>query len=572
VRFFLPILLLACRGEPEAAAPDEPPALPVLEIVRPERGAFVGDSYAVEGTLTPGDGQLVVFEMNDAPAAEPEPGAFSFSPTVEGAGLQILGFRVEDDLGERAVDGRAVMVGPVREKGTIIRDALALQLGPEMLDDDQPDRDDLASLFDLVVEDPAFANSIVGTTTVREYYTLVVTGFWLGSADVDLVAKDGALGLTVVMYDVDLAFDADLVDLFTVSGTAWADTLTLTMDLGVSVVDGEAVVVALSTDAVMTGFGWECEWVPSWMESYLQEDVQATMEEELEAKSEEMVGELVGQALNGFAADTSFGERDEVHLLMDLADAFVVPEGLVVWLDAMVEARTEAFVLPAKAGSPRTSGEPPILPVATDSPFVAVVDDDFVNQALFGFWHAGDLGGMRMSGTELAILTGGDLPPPLGPVATAEIDLKLPPVLAVPTGEKAFDLMLGELWLTIERSDGAVVATSLNVRAPADLVGTDGGMSMVLEDRPSYLTVYAGMRETPDGLDPGDLASLFRLSTPGLLGRSSDLFPSFPAPEIPIGEMMAIDALEGVVLGVEDFAAESTDEGWLVVTGRTVER
>lgn len=571
LRGWLPILfLLGCHPDAGVRPDEGPPDLPRLQVDWPPRASFQPSELRVSGKVTAGDGALVSLVVNDEAVPFGADGEFEAEPYAE-PGIAIIGVRVEDDLGERAVDGRAVQVGPTRAPGLVIEDAIALQLGPEALDDDEADLDDFASIFEAVVEDPSFSQAIVGTTTTTSYYTLVITGFELDHATVDLAPTWGSLDLTTTIHGMEATFDADLVDLFPVSGSAWADRAILAMDLQISTTAGEVQVVPVGTTATLEGFGWECEWVPSWLEGLLEDSVRAQMEAELEAKAQEMIGTLMSEALEGFATDTTFGDRDQVRLSMEVSSAQVVPEGLLLWLDASVQAATLGVELPPHAGSLRTSDAPPALPIPTSQPFACAIDDDFLNQALFSFWSAGDLGAITMSGAELALMSGQALPPPLGPAREARLDVMLPPVVMPPTGELGLDLAIGELWMAIEREDGVTIAVSLNVRAPADLVGTEDGLSMVIDDRPAFIEVQAGMLESPPGLDPGDLASLFRLSTPGLLGQSSSLFPSFPAPEIPVGEMMDVDALSGVVMELEDVAATMDEGRWIVVTGRLAE-
>jgi hypothetical protein len=567
---YLPILALAigCHHAPDPTEPPPPPALPEIRVDHPERGAFVRE-LAIDGEVLPGDGAITSFTVNDAEVPL-DHDAFATTLAVP-AGMAILSTRVEDDLDQRAVDGRAVQVGPVWAPGATIPGALTLQLGPELLDDDDPDIDDLASIGARIAEDPSFTQAIVGQTYVSDYYTLEITGVHLASADMDLDPGQGILYVETRLYDVDTTFDADVVDFVTVSGSSHADVLTLDLELAVGTDASGITVTARSSTAHMTGFSFEVEWVPSWVEDLLKADVKAKMEDELAAQARDQIGGLVGDALAGFGLDTNLGERDEVHLSMEPTTAEVVPQGLIVGMDAAVTARTAAFALPDRAGSVRTDDDPPSMPIATDQPFAAEVDDDFLNAVLFAFWAAGDLGGIEVDGTELALMSGSELPAPLGPVAHATIDAGLPPVVMAPSGELTLDLAVGELVIDITRDDGEQVTASLSIRAPAELVQVDsGGLSMTVDDRPSFVTVAAGMLATPEGLDPGDVASLFRLSAPTLLGRSSSLFPAFPAPSLPVGDFVDVPSLRDTTLGLDDLDVRMTDGNFVVMTGRMI--
>ena len=121
------------------------------------------------------------------------------------------------------------------------------------------------------------------------------------------------------------------------------------------------------------------------------------------------------------------------------------------------------------------------------------------------------------------------------------------------------------------REDDQRVAVSLNVSTGADLVVDGGEISVALDTRPSYMNIQAGMLAWPPSLDPGDLASLFRLSTPTLLGRSTALMPGFPNPEIPVGEMFDVPALQGVTWVLSDLDAEMEGSGWSQLTAELEE-
>jgi len=544
-----------------------PPDLPLLEVTEPARGAFLPGPVTVRGSAVPGTGTLSSLEANDLAVDWDDQGGFE-EILDPGPGLLILGVRLEDDLGERAVDGRAVQVGPVYSPGAVVPRAIGLQLGPEVLDDDAADIDDLARIAELAVEDPEFSAAFVGTTFSGDSYDVELTSMSLEWAEIDLAPTDGVLLLDTVLHDVFVTFDATALGFLTVSGWASMDQMSLAMDLSVHTTSGGVQVEALSAAASIQGFDWDVEWVPGWVEDLLKEGVVSTMEDGLEDQALELVDELVGETLEAFALDTTFGDDDEMRLVMGLSAAEVAREGLVVWMDASVSASRPGVELPPGAGSLRTDGPPASLPRSTSAPVLAVVDDDLVNQGLFAIWAGGTLTDLHFSGPELLLMTGGEsLPPPIGPVAQLAVDGLLPPVLAPPSGALDMDLAIGELWFDLLREDGERLTVSLNVSTGADLVvDGSGAITVSLDTRPVFMNIQAGMIAWPEGLDPGDLASLFRLSTPSLLGKSTALLPGFPAPEIPIGEMFDLPALNGVTWVLSDLDAQMEASGWSEMT------
>ncbi|MBW2255380.1 MAG: hypothetical protein JRI25_12395, partial [Deltaproteobacteria bacterium] len=158
-------MLFGCTRD-DNVVPDpvpEAPDLPVLTVHEPARGSFHASSVRVSGEVVPGTGTINSLEINDEAIPWTEQGAFETTLSPD-PGMLLIGTRVEDDIGERAVDGRAVQVGPVHPPGKVVEDALGVQLGPEMLDDNAPDLDDMASITEAIIEDPAFEESMVGST------------------------------------------------------------------------------------------------------------------------------------------------------------------------------------------------------------------------------------------------------------------------------------------------------------------------------------------------------------------------------------------------------------------------
>jgi hypothetical protein len=561
------LLLLGCRRE-DNVVPDpvpEAPDLPVLTVNEPARGSFHPSSVRVSGEVVPGTGTINSLEVNDEAVSWTEQGAFdtTLSPAP---GMLLIGTRVEDDIGERAVDGRAVQVGPVHVPGAVIEDAIGVQLGPEMLDDDAPDLDDMASITEAIIEDPSFEQAMVGTT-IEGTLDVTVTGFWLDTADVDIIPQPDVMWFDTYLNGVDATFRTSIIGIG-VNGSMNATRAVLQMDLEAHSDASGVKVEAVWVQAVMEGFSWEADWVPSWAEDLLEDTVRQMVEEGLEDEARSRTAELVGETLSGFASDIRFGDDDELLMQFAIGDVGVASEGLVLWMDAGVSADPPRLPLPPGAGSLDTPGAAPALPTATSNPIRVVADDDFVNQMMFAFWHSGALTGWEMNALELAAMTGEALPPPLGPVQLATLDVGLPPLLAPPAGDMDLDISIGELHIGLTREDDVEVGASLNVRAGADITFLSSGLSIQVDDRPAMMTVHAGMLAWPEALDPGDLASLFRLSAPNLLGRSSSLMPNFPAPVLPIGELADVDALDGLEWELDQPQFEMTQDGWLVLEGR----
>jgi len=252
-----------------------------------------------------------------------------------------------------------------------------------------------------------------------------------------------------------------------------------------------------------------------------------------------------------------------------LASLRCAEDGLRLTLDAWVDGRT-AIELPRDAGSLRTDGDGPSFPLTTTEPFAAAADDDLLHQLLFAFWASGSTGAIEFGGLELQALAG-EIPPPLGPVASARIDVNLPVTTGDPTyADMDLDLSIGEMRMKITREDGEVIDASVNLRTGATVaVDDDGEVGITLDERPAYMTLEVGMEASPRGLDPGDMAALMRLSVPPMLGAIGSFMPDIPIPDIPLDSFA--DSLRGQSLGIADPSVR-VDDGWLVIEGALEER
>lgn len=568
-------------GEEAIEAEPEPIVVPELAVMGPERGAFASGEVTVWGTTTTGTGALQTLTVNDELVALDDDGDWSHTFTPP-PGLLLIGARLEDDLGQRAVDGRAVQVGATHPYDSVIQRSVGFQLGPEVLDDDDPDLDDLASIGASLASDPSVAEAFVGTTIPGSGYEVTLTSFHLDAVDLDIIPGTGGLQIDGYVDEVLSYFEADVLGFIPADGWAYMEQMVVSMGVEVTSTQYGISVTPSWVNVTLFGFDWDIDWAPEWVEGLLENTVRTQLEESIEEILAEMVGDLVADTLEAFEFDTEMADPDggnAVHLQMKISGAEVHPEGLVAWMDTRMTASNPAFPLPMNAGSLKTDDKPPALPVKTDAPLAVVADDDFLNQVLFAYWHAGVMTQQQFSGPELLELLGEDLPPPLGPVTSASIDLAMPPVVSFRDDEVVEDgptttmnLGIGELWVHLTREDGEVNAVSLNLRAPTELVVSDAGLELGLDTRPRFSEVHAGMMEWPEPLDPGDLASVFRMAVPSLLEGAGDMFPSFPALEIPLGDFADVDGLKNTVWTLDDVEVEMHDSGWVKLTAELGER
>jgi len=484
----------------------------------------------------------------------------------------ILSFRLEDVDGERAVDGRAVHWGETYAAESTLSEAVFLHLGTEQLDDDASDVDDAAALIELALQDDSITDGLIGTPSEMEYFTVTPTAFALGVASVDLVPTDSELQVDLVLEEVSMDFDIEGVDWYdwiSTEGSAWMDSVTISLDLEAQMSAGEVAVEVVGSAVSFSGFGLTVDYFPDMFEDELAEWVQEDIEDGLGETAVTMVQDLLAKFLEEMAFSFDIGESaPQVHVSVALADIEVSEAGITLAMDGSVWGDS-VLSLPEAAGSLHTVEPSPAWPMAGDLLTIAL-DDDFANQLFFSMWSAGFLTDIAMDGTALAALTGTELEPPLGPVASVALRVDLPPVIAqTETEEQMADVSLGELRMIIDRTDGVRLDFSVSARTAFTVaMQEDASFEAALDARPSYVEVAVGVLEYPQALDPGDLAALVRLMVPPLLGQAGAFMPDFSAPSIVLTDLMEIEVFEGYALGLVDGALTMTPEGWLQIDGR----
>lgn len=569
------LLAAACSEEPETKATPAPELaairVPELVVNSPARGAFLGDvdQVNVAGTTKVGSAPLTTMEVNGKSIdIESKGGKFDGNVPVI-PGVNLLGGRLEASDSGRAVDGRAVMAGAVWEPAERLSDTIKLQLGPEALDDNKPDMDDLASIAETVLSNPSLLESFVGYEIPTEYYTLTLTGAELGDSAIDIESGDGELALDVVVSDLIMDFDVEGAGIFSwvsTTGQAGADSATLNITLELSADDGDVVAVPTGIDVALTGFWVTVDWFPDSLEDDLAGWTQATLEETVAETVSEQVQTLVGEYLSAFSTNVEFGD---FLLNVSLASLRCAEDGLRLTLDAWVDFPVQ-LDLPRNAGSLRTDGDGPSFPLTTTEPFAAAADDDLVHQLLFAFWAGGSLSGISFDALTLQALAG-EIPPPIGPVERVEIDVHLPVTTGKPSYEdQSIDISIGEMRLVVYREDGEVIDASVNVRTGALVyLDEENELNFTLDARPSFMTLEVGMEKSPQGLDPGDMAALVRLTVPGLFDAIGGFVPDVPVPDIPLESFS--DSLRGQALGLADPTVR-VDDGWVVIEGSLAEK
>jgi hypothetical protein len=571
-------LLFACGHDPKTvvnddavdegaqAAPDQD--LPILSVAHPPRASFQGTgSGVVSGKVERGSADVLNVMVNGEDADLAADGSYTLDVPYA-AGIQLIGVRAEDADGQRAVDGRSVYAGPVNPPGELLTSALRFEIDSDILDDDDDEPDDIAALLEVVLNDPSLIELAVGVPVVASGFELIPTGVSFDTVEVDLAAGEGVLEAEVrVNY---LFFDFDVVGTgvfswVSTTGSATFIAADVGTDLSITCSGGRIRTVPEWVDVQLSGFEITVDWFPDSLEDELADFTENYLEETVSSIATDMLSNQVSEALDGLVVDMPLGPG--LDIAASLNDIIVVPDSVRMVVDVSL-ITDSAFSLPEGAGSLRTVGEPPDWPISNGARLGIAVDDDFLNLISFAMWQSGVLSGINLPGSVVGALSGGAIPPPLGPVESIDMSVELPPVVSPPREPDTFDadISVGEWRIKFNREDGEIIDFSVNLRAGLQAEISGGtALDVHLDNRPAAIDLVVGVLESPAALDPGDLAALVRLMIPPLIGNSAELVPSIPIPTIPLSNFVDVDAIDGLELVIGDPEMYFSDEGWLLL-------
>lgn len=578
----------ACSGEsvappatPDPTASPQPSARPVPPRVRldaPLRASFhgAGAQVAAAGFATAGSAPLASLLVDEADSPLGPDGAFR-EVLAARPGVNVLDVKVEDARGGRATEALGYFYGAVRAPGETLPGAMSMHLGPQFLDDDAPDVDDLARIVEVMVMDPSFRTAFQEPFET-DYVIITPRTVDFSGAQVDLVPFDGELDVTVVLTGLVVTFAAEGVDILgwvESDGVMRADRARVQMALSGSVGPGGVDVDVVRNRAELEGFHVDLDLVPDFAEDYefVQDELRALVIESVQEEAGPLVEETLAEVLGAFAVERTLGEANPITLGLRLERLDVLATGLYLGLSAFLRPSTQNPSVPPEAGSLRTEPEPPAI-FDNPEPVGLALDDDFLNQVFYAFWESGLLGNLVLGPERLAELGAERFPEPIAPLRELALEVHLPPTLTA-TGEAGFhyDLGLGEAVVRLTRQDGEVFELSVSLRAGVELtVGEGGAVGLRLDDRPRAIELGVSVLRAPEFLDPADVAALGRLILPPVLGRAGTGFGALPLPDFDLYELLEVEALRGVALrmDVRDVAILEPERHALAVRGALV--
>ena len=558
---------------------------PVLYVDWPPPGQWLPEAteLTIRGRSHPGTGALHAVTVAGDEVSLADDGSFSHT-VVPRPGVNLLGLRLEDDEGGRAVDVRSFFSGDHAPPGTVLSGAAFAFLRDDYLDDDGEDDelDDVARVLEVLLTDPSFLAAL-DMPFESEALTLTPTGATIEDADVDLLPREGVLFVSIALTRPVLHFHAEGApgnESLTGDGRVAADEARFSVDLALRLEGGVPTADALSAHAELTGFTIETDMLEDWMAEIpaVAGLVKGFVEKMIEEQVVDSVAALLTDLLAAMAFDFSFGEERPVDFHLGLEELRVDWDGIHLVFGAAASSAPGAGVHRSDVvGSLRTvSMRPP--PDFGQAPVAFAVDDDLLNQIAFAFWHGGALSDMTMDAAQLAELGAPDLPDVFFPFARLWVDALLPLALT-PRGpgehDFPFDLTLGDLHAVLETEDGRRFGMFLGLRAGVRAFLDEAGEIKLLADRrPPHVDVHVGCYAAPPSVDRASVAALVRLMIPPILGRSNEGLPGFPVPGLPLSAMVDLEALADQELVVRDlsFRMLAPENHYLVLEGSPMVR
>ena len=118
-------------------------------------------------------------------------------------------------------------------------------MAPRLLDDNDPDLDDLAGIAESTMSDVALLGELVGEPIETEDVTVTPSYNYMSGMSLDLEPQNGVLMASVTIEDPFIQFDlTDIAGYSWVStdGQAWMDSITVEIGLSPQSLDGQTSV------------------------------------------------------------------------------------------------------------------------------------------------------------------------------------------------------------------------------------------------------------------------------------------------------------------------------------------
>jgi hypothetical protein len=536
---------------------------PTIIITSPERGlTTMGDTVVtVSGEVSDNLGTVTWLELNGSAVSFDE-GAGSFSVEMPlSYGANMVWVRAGDPYGNERDVGRSVVwsskfypLNPPSLEDDKITAAMVIMFTQEAVDDGDHDHDhvdDLATIFEIIMGSLDLG-SMLGGQTIGEFLgcSYEITNLAYDSPSVSLTLVPGGLEMRITINN----FVAELWNhgngFCTLNWDNWystgpvvntADSITITTTISLSVVNGETVSEASDTTVEIENLhagdldflGWLGGALTTFMEPLFADLIETQLEGQL------------GDIFNMLAFNQEFelpspvdGQPpNKLSLQTEISGIQMEPAFLMLTLDGMSAAAEPMRPNPDILGSLAyegcgSYGQPPTPP---PTPLQIAMNDDLLNQLLFGLWDGGtlnlDLGAEALGDVDLSQYGISDL--------SIHIEPLLPLIFNSCKGDQDI-IQIGDMFVDAEfklLGQDAHMAFWIQGEAPvviAIVENDEGALELgfeLLDLDPIVLEVVLN-----EGLFEGDDASLVALMKeqllPQMLGSLTGGLGGFTLPQI----------------------------------------
>lgn len=547
---------------------------PRVELDEPARGTIVRrsamSSVRVAGRVIE-DGPQVTLTVDGRPVEVGPDGRFETSLVPSATGLSVLRYEAVDQVGNHASGARALLFGPLRDPAQGLDQAARVFLPRSMLDDDQPDLDDVAAAIELLM-------GIVKVPDQRISFGcqghVELSRIRLDADGVDLVPTAQGLQVAVRLKDVSVNVSGQAcacvfgrsAGCVSARGSVATPRVSASIAARIGASSPTSVQAAQATidiaplqihwDFLWGGLDWAIELFEREIRQELIAALRETLTERVQANLQTVLDTLVPPQTLSLPPPLS----DEVTLQTRLVGLVPSVDGLGFDIATRTLERRPRHdtATRTRLQTVRASTTPPELP--SDRLGIAV-SLDIVNDAIFNLWSRGALDELEV---DLGAL---GLPQTFAAPRRLTLGASLPPMLLPGRRDGSLQLVVGDLHVLAELPfETLELYVSLLVEARFWLDESDN--SLVIE------LVRDGLELHFEPASPDDAAtlagSLFDVSrlitaivTRTLVGRTVQV----ALPVMDLSLVPGIPKERSAVLQLGGAQLTVSRSGYLVVTG-----
>ena len=576
---------------------------PVITLTSPARGLVTDTLTQVRfaGTVIDNLGEVAELKIADQVVPVGNGGAFSVDLPLKYA-LNLFDVVATDPYGlsslttravERSTEFHAMLERTFAADG--IENGLALVLSQEAFDDGdhtEASRDDLAHLFEFIIENIDFTSFVPNPlTTCGNGCTIYFQSVTLGDVKVTMQLMNGKLRLKVELVElagtIALRFPCDIPVICPtrpfaeLPGTMSTNNVTLETDILVSIVNGEIVTQSENTEVTIDGLDVNINDPTGLAQALITGAVtfiRPALILAMETLLESLIADQLTAALGGLFGALKLDQEFDLPSVVDgqAPNTIVLktePRAVDIGTERL-QIRVDAIAYPKVPKRPhehlgslghRGCAPPSSLTFPPVAPIVVGLHDDFINQLLFAVWEGGTLD-LDLGPEESAALVGD-----FGlQDATVKVDALLPPVLD--SCQRDNTVQIGDLYLEFE-ADFLGQPTKLGIWLQAEagvgvLIAPDetGALVAKLElGEFDPLLVDVVINEGAFAADDQLVVDLVNdVLIPQLLGTVTES-ASFTLPSFDLGELTsAVPA--GTIINI-DVRKVGRDNAYLTVEG-----